>query len=92
MQNAAEYAEIIMQDEREKIVSETPTIYQDDRIERVYKFLDGAVVKYEWQEITPARRIGVEIFNHRFSLINLPQPNPLGFEIGIIKVINYPTA
>jgi len=92
MQNVKEYAQIILRDEREKIVSETPTIYQDDKIERIYEFADGAVVKYEWQEIFQARRAGEEIFNHRFSLMTVPSPNPNKFEIGIIQVINYPLA
>jgi cytosine/adenosine deaminase-related metal-dependent hydrolase len=85
MKNAEEYAEIIMRDEREKIVTETPTVYQDDKIERIYEFADGAIVKYEWQNAPRAER-----FNHRFSLIAPPAPNPHNLKKGIIKAIDYP--
>ena len=85
MKNAEDYANIILQDEIEKIVSETPTIYEDDRIERIYEFEDGAVVKYEWQN-APSR---VEKYNHRFTLETLPSPNPGKLKTGVIKVIDY---
>lgn len=90
MNTAEEYAEIIMRDERKKIVKETPTVYTEDKIERVYEFADGAVVKYEWQSTPDGRTSSEERFNHQFSLINLPAPNPKNFRKGIIKVINYP--
>ena len=90
MNKVTEYAEIIMRDEREKIVTETPTIYEDERIERIYEFADCAVVKYEWQSTPDGRTSATEEFNHRFTLINLPTPNPNGFKKGIIKEINYP--
>ena len=90
MKNVEEYAEIIMRDEREKIASETPTIYETHKIERIYEFHDGAIVKYEWQESPSGRTSKAEIFNHRFSLIEPPSPNPRKFQKGIIKVINYP--
>ena len=90
MKSATEYAEIIINDEREKIVSETPTIYEDDKIERIYEFADGAVVKYEWQNTPDGRTSATGKFNHRFTLINLPSPNPHGFKKGIIKQIDYP--
>jgi hypothetical protein len=85
MKTAEEYADIIIRDEREKIVAETPTVYEDDKIERIYRFADGAVVKYEWQDAPRA-----EAFNHRFTLIELPAPNPHKFRTGVVKVINYP--
>ena len=81
-----------MRDEREKIATETPTVYNDDRIERIYEFADGAVVKYEWQSAPDGRTSATGEFNHRFTLINLPTPNPNGFKKGIIKEINYPQA
>lgn len=90
MKNTKEYAEIIMNDDREKIDSETPTIYEDDYIERLYKFFDGAIVRYEWQNVPDGRTSPDGKFNHRFTLITLPTPNPNGFEIGIIKQIDYP--
>ena len=90
MKNAEEYAEIIMRDEREKIVSETPTVYETDKIERVYEFADGAVVKYEWQNTPDGRTSATGAFNHRFTLVTPPDPNPRKFKKGIIKEINYP--
>lgn len=90
MKSATEYAEIIINDEREKIISETPTIYEDDKIERIYEFADGAVVKYEWQNTPDGRTSATGAFNHRFALTTLPAPNPYGFKKGIIKQIDYP--
>jgi len=90
MKSAEEYAEIIMRDEREKIVKETPLVYETDRIERLYEFADGAVVKYEWQNTPDGRTSATEIFNHRFTLTLLPEPNPYNFEKGVIKEIKYP--
>ena len=90
MKNAEEYAEIIIRDEREKIVSETPTVYEHDRIERVYEFADGAVVKYEWQRTPDGLTSPDGAFNHRFTLITLPEPNPNKFKKGVIRQIDYP--
>ena len=92
MKNAEQYADIIMRDEREKIVSETPTVYEDDRIERVYEFEDGAVVKYEWQSAADGGRTSPDgKYNHRFTLEKPPSSNPGKLKKGIIKVINYPS-
>lgn len=85
MKNAEEYADIIIRDERERIVRETPTVYEDEKIERIYEFDDGAVLKYEWQHAPAA-----EAFNHKFTLIEPPAPNPQRFRTGVVKVINYP--
>ena len=90
MKSIESYADIIMRDERDKIVSETPTVYETDRIVRVYEFKDGAIVKYEWQATPDGRTSETGDFNHRFTLTTLPDPNPHGFKKGIIKVINYP--
>lgn len=90
MKKAEEYAEIIMRDEREQIVSETPTVYETGRIERIYEFADGAVVKYEWQSTPDGRTSATGAFNHRFTLVTLPEPNPNKFKKGIIREINYP--
>ncbi len=90
MKSTEEYADIIMRDEREKIVSETPTVYETDKIERVYEFADGAIVKYEWQNTPDGRTSANGEFNHRFTLMTLPKPNLRNFKKGIIKVINYP--
>ena len=87
VQKSEEYAEIIIRDETEKIVAETPTVYTDEKIERVYEFADGAVVKYEWQSLPPEGAPGR--FNHKFTLVSLPSPNPRKFKTGVVKVINY---
>lgn len=92
MKTAESYAEIILNDEREHILVETPTFYTDDKIERIYEFADGAVVKYEWQNVRHVRSGDDQIFNHRFKLVVLPSPNPHNFKKGVIKVINYPDA
>ena len=91
MKNAEEYADIILRDERDKIARETPTVYETNKIERLYEFRDGAVVKYEWQA-TPGGRISpTGEYNHRFTLLELPVPNPQNFKKGIIKQIDYPS-
>lgn len=87
MKKAEEYAEIILRDEREKIVKETPTIYETNRIERLYEFADGAVVKYEWQDFPVEKSRGK--YNHRFTLVTPPKPNPSKLKAGIIKTIDY---
>jgi hypothetical protein len=92
MKKAEEYADIILRDERENIVSETPTVYESDKIERVYEFADGAIVKYEWQNTPDGRTSATGDFNHRFTLTALPKPNSNNFKKGIIKLINYPRA
>ncbi|MET0753462.1 MAG: hypothetical protein ABWZ66_08820 [Pyrinomonadaceae bacterium] len=88
IENAEEYADIVIRDEREKIVSEKPTVYSADKIERVYEFEDGAILKYEWQSLPPED--SKDKYNHKFTLINLPSPNPRKFEPGVVKVIDYP--
>ena len=90
MKKAEEYANVIMRDDRHLIAEETPKVYRDDRIERVYEFHDGAVVKYEWQSTPDGRTSPDGKYNHRFTLVKLPEPNPNSFELGVIKVINYP--
>ncbi|MBS1792811.1 MAG: hypothetical protein JSS81_03095 [Acidobacteria bacterium] len=90
MNNAAEYAELIMADDCESIIAETPTAYTPDRIERIYEFADGAVVKYEWQSTPDGRTSPDGKYNHRFTLVKPPMPNPHRFKAGVIKVIEYP--
>lgn len=80
---AEKYVGIIMRDEIDQIASETPTIYENARIERIYEFTDGAVVKYEWQDQS------LQQFNHRFTLVSPPSPNPEKFSAGVIRTINY---
>jgi hypothetical protein len=90
MRNVEEYADVILKDEGGKIAWETPTVYETDRIERIYEFRDGAAVKYEWQGIDAQRASNEDIFNHRFTLETPPTPNPNRFKRGVIRVINYP--
>lgn len=87
MKKAEEYVEIILNDEREKIAKETPTVYETQKIERLFEFADGAIVKYEWQDFPDEK--AEEKYNHRFTLITLPKPNPNKLKTGIIKTIEY---
>ena len=91
MNEPEDYANIIMRDDTEKIVSETPTVFTDDYLERVYEFEDGAVVSYEWQSTPNGRTSPEGKYNHRFTLKELPDPNPSKLKKGILKEINYPT-
>ena len=84
---AQKYADIILRDEREKIARETPTVYETDKIERIYEFHDGAVVRYEWQSFPDKN--SKEKYNHRFTLLTVPSPNPHKLKSGIIKTIDY---
>lgn len=74
-----------MRDERERIVSEVPTIYEADRIERVYEIDDGAVVKYEWRSPDAGGD-----FNHRFTLIKPPAENHAGLQPSVLATIPHP--
>lgn len=80
---ADKYVRIIMQDETDKILRETPLIYETGRIEREYEFADGAVVKYEWQDAS------LRGFNHRFSLVQPPKSNPGKLSVGVLHTIEY---
>lgn len=85
---ADEYVRIIMEDDLGKIAGEETVIYQEnEKIERLYTFADGAVVRYEWQSFP--FDAPVEKYNHRFSLVILPKPNPHKLKSGIIKTIDY---
>lgn len=86
-----DYVEIIQRDVREKILKETPTVYETDKIERIYEFYDGATVKYEWQNTPDGRTSSTGKFNHQFTLIKLPSDNSQNFELGVIKTTYYPT-
>jgi hypothetical protein len=80
---AEEYVHLILRDETEKFVRETPIVYENARIEREYEFEDGAIVRYEWRDVS------VGDFNHRFTLMKAPSPNRNGLSTGIIKTIDY---
>ena len=81
--NAEKYVEIIMRDDTERFVRETPKIYEPHRIVREYEFDDGAIVTYEW------RNTSFGDFNHRFTLTHPPTKNPNKLKPGIIKTISY---
>jgi hypothetical protein len=72
-----------MRDETEKIASERPVEFENDRLERLYEFYDGAVVRYEWQNAS------LGSFNHRFSLVTPPEPNLYELTTGVITEIHY---
>ncbi len=90
MSKADKYVDMIIEDDLSHVVSEIPAVYTDKEIRRIYEFDDGAVVEYEWQGTSDGRRRAAEIFNHRFTLTNLPSPNPDKLKKGVIRTIMYP--
>ena len=84
------YVTNIIQDIQNTFVSERTIKFSETQIERVYEFEDGAVVKYEWQDYPPTGN-DKDKYNHRFTLVTPPEPNPGKLEKGVIKVINYTT-
>jgi hypothetical protein len=87
MKKAGDYVESILRDETEKIISEIPTVFETHKIERIYTFQDGAIIKYEWQSEENSKKD--EKYNHRFTLTTLPAENPNSLELGIVKVVLY---
>lgn len=82
------YVNSIIQDIQNHFVREETVKHSKTRIERIYEFEDGAVIKYEWQD---APRSGAgDRFNHRFTLENPPKPNPEKLKKGLTRSINYP--
>jgi hypothetical protein len=82
------YVTSIIEDIQTRFIKEETTKFTESQIEREYTFEDGALVKYEWQD---APRSGSsEKFNHRFTLVKPPKPNPHKLKEGVIKEINYP--
>ncbi len=84
------YVTNIIQDVQNTFVSERTITFSETRIEREYEFEDGAVIKYEWQDFSQTGNDD-EKYNHRFTLVTPPEPNPGKLEKGVIKVINYTT-
>jgi len=82
------YANSIIEDVRTRFTHEETTKYTDKEIERIYEFDDGAVVKYEWR--APEGRAGSGGFNHRFSIVKPPKPNPHKIKVGVIREIGFP--
>ena len=80
---AEDYVQIIMRDDTEKFVRETPVLYENARIEREYEFEDGAVIRYEWRDISLGG------FNHQFTLVKTPTHNSSELATGVIKTIDY---
>jgi hypothetical protein len=83
---AEKYVEIIMRDDLPMIAAEQTIVYEAARIERLYKFHDGAIMRYEWQDSS----VVGDRFNHRFSLVEPPSPNPSNLERGVVHVIGHP--
>ena len=82
------YANSIIEDVRSRFVHEETTRFTDKEIERLYEFEDGALVKYEWR--SPEGRSGNSGFNHRFSIVRAPKPNPNKIKVGVIREIGFP--
>ena len=82
------YANSIIEDVRSRFASEETVKFTDSEIERVYEFDDGAVVRYEWR--SGGRGGGADGFNHRFSIVKPPKPNPHKIKKGVIRVIGFP--
>ncbi len=82
------YVTSITEDLRERFVRDETLIFDERKIERIYEFEDGAVVKYEWRDASAANSFD-ENFNHRFTLEKLPSPNPHKLEKGVIRTIEY---
>ena len=86
IREANEYVNIIVSDVFEEIARDETIVYSNEKIERLYYFHDGAVVKYEWRSF-PADN--AESFNHCFTLVTPPSPNPHKIKTGVIKTIDF---
>ncbi|MFV0388895.1 MAG: hypothetical protein ACK5NT_09070 [Pyrinomonadaceae bacterium] len=80
------YINSIIEDVQTRFVSEETTFFSENRIERMYEFADGAIVKYEWQSPFES---GADGFNHKFTLSTPPKPNPEKLKVGVLRVITY---
>lgn len=83
------YVTSIIEDIQTRFIKEETTKFTEVQIEREYTFEDGAVVKYEWQDAS--RKGSSDKYNHKFTLLTLPKPNPHKLKKGIIKEIKYPS-
>lgn len=84
------YVTSIIEDVQTRFVDEKTTIYSDNQIERTYEFEDGAVVRYEWQD-APGKADD-EKYNHRFTLVKVPKPNPGKLKKGVLRAIEFSAA
>ncbi|REJ79007.1 MAG: hypothetical protein DWQ47_06065 [Acidobacteria bacterium] len=82
------YANSIIEDVRSRFISEETTRFTDSEIERMYEFEDGALVKYEWRAGSRGSNDGG--FNHRFTIVKPPKPNPHKLKKGVIREIGFP--
>lgn len=87
MSKAEKYYEMIVNDDMRHVVSEEAALHTPTEIRRIYEFDDGAVVEYEWRSGDGGR--SGDGFNHRFTLVNTPSPNPDKLKKGIIKTIMF---
>ncbi|MCB1023683.1 MAG: hypothetical protein KDB79_04805 [Acidobacteria bacterium] len=85
--HTSHYVNSIIEDVQSRFVSERTVEYSESRIKREYEFEDGAIVRYDWQSV-PGRKAD-EKFNHRFTLTNLPKPNPAKLKTGVIREIDF---
>ncbi len=81
------YVNSIIEDVQSRFVSERTIEYSESKIVREYEFEDSAIVRYSWQS-APGKKAD-EKFNHLFTLVTPPKPNPNKLQKGIIRVIDY---
>ena len=79
------YITSIVEDIQTRFVNEETIKHSDNKIKRNYEFEDGAVVTYEWQ--SGLKGDWKESYNHRFTLVKNPKPNPNKLKEGVIRVI-----
>ena len=89
-QKSEDYAQLIIDDNLNRIVAEETIAYEDSYIERNYSFEDGAVVRYQWQDFPFTREADTEIYNHKFTLITPPKENPGNLVPGVLMQIDFP--
>lgn len=89
-QNSEDYVRLILEDDLNRIVGEETITHEHNYINRQYEIDDGAVVRYEWQDFPFAQTSEMEIFNHKFTLVTLPNPNPDNLKPGILRIIDFP--
>jgi hypothetical protein len=89
MKNSLNYVEIILNDYRDQISSENPTVFEDHYLERIYEFVDGAIVSYEWRDFPAA---GTDNYNHRFTLTKTATQNTENLKLGVLRVIKHPNS
>jgi hypothetical protein len=83
------YVTAIIDDIQTAFVNERTISFSDDAIDRVYEFADNAAIKYEWRSPDFRGAPGEEVFNHRFTLVRLPDSNAENFELGVLKVVKF---